>query len=159
MDSIEGVSHALRTSEYNDRNDQYFWILDALKLRKPVIEDYSRLNLVYTLLSKRKLTWFVNEGYVHGWDDPRFPTVRGMLRRGLEVEALRKFVTEQGFSKNTNLMEWDKIWNFNKKIIDPIVHRYSVVTEKEKVLFELESLYLYIKVLSKISLLIDKIIL
>jgi glutamyl-tRNA synthetase len=138
VDSIEGVSHALRTSEYNDRNDQYFWVLDALKLRKPAIEDYSRLNMVYTLLSKRKLTWFVNEGYVNGWDDPRFPTVRGMLRRGLEVEALRRFVVEQGFSKNTNLMEWDKIWNFNKKLIDPVVHRYTVVSKDEKVLFELE---------------------
>jgi glutamyl-tRNA synthetase len=61
-----------------------------------------------------------------------------MLRRGLEVEALRRFVTEQGFSKNTNLMEWDKLWNFNKKIIDPVVHRYTVVTEGDKVLFELE---------------------
>jgi glutamyl/glutaminyl-tRNA synthetase len=131
VDSVEGVTHTLRSSEFNDRNDQYFWILEALGLRKPHIEDYSRMNLVYTLMSKRKLTWFVDSGRVTGWDDPRFPTVRGMLRKGMEVEALRRLVVEQGFAKNTNLMGWDKLWNFNKKIIDPIAHRYSVVSNEK----------------------------
>eukprot|EP00475_Leptophrys_vorax_P015510 TRINITY_DN2183_c0_g1_i1.p1 TRINITY_DN2183_c0_g1~~TRINITY_DN2183_c0_g1_i1.p1 ORF type:complete len:747 (+),score=224.57 TRINITY_DN2183_c0_g1_i1:24-2243(+) len=137
VDSLEGVTHALRTSEYNDRNAQYYWIVDALGIRKPRIEDYSRLNMVYTLMSKRKLTWFVDSGRVTGWDDPRFPTVRGMVRRGLEVEALRAFVIEQGFSKNTNLMGWDKLWNTNKRIIDPVAHRFSVVSQ-DKVQFILE---------------------
>lgn len=64
-------------------------------IRKPIIYDYSRLNLQYTLLSKRKLTWFVQQGLVSGWDDPRFPTVRGILRRGLKVESLKEFIIAQ----------------------------------------------------------------
>lgn len=67
MDSIEGVTHCLRTMEYHDRDDQFYWFIDALGLRKPVIWEYSRLNMTNTVLSKRKLTWFVEEGLVDGW--------------------------------------------------------------------------------------------
>lgn len=67
MDSIEGVTHALRTTEYHDRDEQFYWIIEALGIRKPYIWEYSRLNLNNTVLSKRKLTWFVNEGLVDGW--------------------------------------------------------------------------------------------
>lgn len=80
VDSIEGVTHALRTNEYRDRNPQYQWMLDAVGLRKVDVWDFGRLAFVYTLLSKRKLKWFVENGYVSGWDDPRFPTVRGASR-------------------------------------------------------------------------------
>jgi len=69
---------------------------------------------------------------VDGWDDPRFPTVKGILRRGLCVEALTEFMLENGPSKNTNLMEWDKLWATNKKIIDPISPRYTAIT-KDKI--------------------------
>eukprot|EP00741_Cyanophora_paradoxa_P025388 tig00000378_g24507.t1 len=127
VDSVEGVTHAMRTSEYHDRNDQYYWFIDAMGLRKPHIWDYSRMNFVYTLLSKRKLQWFVDKGRVAGWDDPRFPTVQGIMRRGLLVEALREFILSQGASKALNLMEWDKLWTINKKMIDPIAPRYTAL--------------------------------
>ena len=116
MDSIEGVTHALRTTEYHDRDDQYFWFIDAMKLRRVYIWEYARLNLQNTVLSKRKLTWFVNEGLVDGWDDPRMPTVRGVLRRGMTVEGLKQFIVAQGGSRSVVMMEWDKIWSFNKKV-------------------------------------------
>ena len=95
MDSIEGVTHALRSSEYHDRNEQYYRVLEDMGLRKVHVWDFSHLNFVYTLLSKRKLQWFVDNEKVEGWDDPRFPTVQGTLRRGLTVEALKQFILSQ----------------------------------------------------------------
>jgi bifunctional glutamyl/prolyl-tRNA synthetase len=130
VDSIEGVTHALRTMEYHDRDEQYYWLLDAIGLRKPYIWEYSRLNLQHTVLSKRKLTWFVDEGLVDGWDDPRFPTVRGVMRRGMTVEGLRQFIIAQGSSKANVTMEWDKIWAFNRKVIDPIATRCTAVVKE-----------------------------
>nr|7WRS_A Chain A, Glutamyl-tRNA synthetase [Gallus gallus]7WRU_A Chain A, Glutamyl-tRNA synthetase [Gallus gallus] len=127
VDSIEGVTHALRTTEYHDRDEQFYWIIEALGIRKPYIWEYSRLNLNNTVLSKRKLMWFVNEGLVDGWDDPRFPTVRGVLRRGMTVEGLKQFIAAQGSSRSVVNMEWDKIWSFNKKVIDPVAPRYTAL--------------------------------
>uniref|UniRef100_A0A8C0GHP1 Bifunctional glutamate/proline--tRNA ligase n=1 Tax=Chelonoidis abingdonii TaxID=106734 RepID=A0A8C0GHP1_CHEAB len=133
VDSIEGVTHALRTTEYHDRDEQFYWIIEALGIRKPYIWEYSRLNLNNTVLSKRKLTWFVNEGLVDGWDDPRFPTVRGVLRRGMTVEGLKQFIAAQGSSRSVVNMEWDKIWSFNKKVIDPVAPRYTALLKDEVV--------------------------
>ncbi|GAA5827708.1 hypothetical protein JCM11251_001799 [Rhodosporidiobolus azoricus] len=130
VDSIEGVTHALRTNEYRDRNPQYFWMLDALGLRRVEVWDFGRLAFVYTLLSKRKLKWFVEEGHVGGWDDPRFPTVRGIRRRGMTIEAITQFMLLQGPSQAFLNLEWDVIWNLNKKVIDPVAPRF-VAVEKE----------------------------
>ena len=129
VDSIEGVTHAMRTVEYHDRNGGYWWVQKVLGLRKVEIYDYSRLNLVSTILSKRSLKWFVEEGIADGWEDPRFPTVQGIMRRGMVPAALRRFMMEQGPSKNTNLMEWDKIWAYNKEAIDPTTARYTAIVK------------------------------
>lgn len=88
LDSLEGVTIALRANEYRDRNAQYEWMQEALGLRAVPIWDFSRLNLVRTVLSKRKLTRIVEDGRVWGWDDPRMPTIRGILRRVEVVSAL-----------------------------------------------------------------------
>lgn len=128
VDSIEGVTHVLRTNEYADRIPQFFWVLGALGWPKLEIYEYSRLNLEHTCLSKRKLTWFVDTGRVEGWNDPRFPTLRGVLRKGIRVETLIEFMLEQGPSKRANLMEWEKLWAINKRIIDPICPRFSAVS-------------------------------
>lgn len=118
VDAIEGVTHALRTNEYRDRNPQYYWMINALGLKKVVIWDFryvsvglhlgkfdsklesSRLNFIYTLLSKRKLRWFVEKGLVRGWDDPRFPTVRGMFPAGMVYTPIQSGIyryTTTGF--------------------------------------------------------------
>ncbi|KAF9520611.1 hypothetical protein BS47DRAFT_1481361 [Hydnum rufescens UP504] len=133
VDHLEGVTHALRTNEYRDRNPQYQWMLTALGLPKIEVWDFSRINFIYTLLSKRKLHWFVDQGLVSGWDDPRFPTVRGIRRRGLTIEALRSFMLAQGPSQAQIMLEWDQIWAANKKVIDPIAPRFWAIVTDQRV--------------------------
>ena len=127
VDSHEGVTHALRTIEYRDRNALYDWVQKQLNLRPVIIYDFSKLNLLSTCLSKRKLRWFVENNHVDGWNDPRFPTIQGIMRRGMTSEALKQFMLEQGPSRNTVNMEWDKLWAENKKVLDPIVPRYTCI--------------------------------
>ncbi|KAK6460962.1 tRNA synthetases class I, catalytic domain-containing protein [Scheffersomyces coipomensis] len=138
VDSIEGVTHALRTNEYRDRNPQYEWILKALNLRHVHIWDFARVNFVRTLLSKRKLQWFVDKKYVGNWDDPRFPTVRGVRRRGMTVEGLRNFIIAQGPSRNIINLDWSVIWALNKKVIDPIAPRFTAVDAENAVVVNLD---------------------
>lgn len=127
VDHLEGITHTMRSIQFADRIPQYFWVLDALGFPRHEIYEYSRLNFEYTLMSKRKLQYFVDTGKVDGWNDPRLPTLRGVLRKGMCIEALIEFMLEQGPSKRSVLMQWDKLWAFNKKIIDPICPRYSAV--------------------------------
>ena len=133
IDSLEGVTHALRSSEFHDHNELYYWVPQVLGLRSPHIDDFSRLNFAYVLLGKRKLQWFVDNGVVRSWEDPRFPTVRGLLRRGLTIETMREFVRSQGSSKNLNLMSMDKLWAMNRRLIDPVVPRFTGMEDATKV--------------------------
>lgn len=138
VDSLEGVTHALRTTEYADRNEQYHWFLNALDIRRVNLWEFARINFIKTFLSKRKLTKVVESGKVSGWDDPRMPTVRGIIRRGLTVPALREFMLKQGPSRNIVTMDWTTIWTLNKKMLDPIVPRFNAVDKKDAVLATIE---------------------
>lgn len=133
IDALEGVTHALRTTEYKDRDAQYQWFIKTMNLRGVYNWDFARLNLVRTLLSKRKLTKFVDTGFVWGWDDPRMPTIRGIRRRGMTIPALREYILKQGPSRNIVNLDWTTFWATNKKHIDPIACRYTAVTKASAV--------------------------
>lgn len=137
VDSHEGVTHALRSTEYTDRNPQYQWFIDTLGLRQVHMWDFSRLNFIKTFLSKRKLAKLVDTGHVWGWDDPRMPTIRGVRRRGMTVAALRDFIIKQGPSRNIVSMDWTTFWASNKKEIDPVAPRHTALLQKDIVNTEL----------------------
>ena len=104
-DSIEGITHSICTLEFEDHRPLYDWLLDQLGIHHPQQIEFDRLNLTYTLLSKRKLLQLVREGHVRGWDDPRMPTLRGARRRGYSPEAFRNFCSRIGVSKTNGVIE------------------------------------------------------
>ena len=104
-DSIEGITHSICTLEFEDHRPLYDWYLQQLGIYRPQQIEFDRLNLTYTVLSKRKLLTLVQKGYVHGWDDPRMPTVSGMRRRGYTPEAITNFCRRVGVSKTNGSTE------------------------------------------------------
>ncbi len=104
-DSIEGITHSLCSLEYEDHRPLYEWFIRELGIFAPRQIEFARLNLSYTVLSKRKLLRLVKEGYVRGWDDPRMPTLRGLRRRGYTPQAIRTFIDRIGVSKTNSLVD------------------------------------------------------
>ncbi len=104
-DSIEGITHSLCTMEYEDHRPLYDWFLDQLGIHHPQQIEFARLNLSYTVMSKRKLLQLVNDKIVAGWDDPRMPTLSAMRRRGYTPEAIRDFCDRVGVGKTQNLID------------------------------------------------------
>ena len=104
-DSIEGITHSLCTLEFQDHRPLYDWFVDNLEIYHPQQIEFARLNLSYTLLSKRKLLKLVQEGYVNGWDDPRMPTISGLRRRGYTPEAIREFTDRVGVARNDSIAD------------------------------------------------------
>jgi glutaminyl-tRNA synthetase len=107
-DYIEGITHSLCTLEFEVHRPLYDWILESLELPRqlPRQIEFARLNIDYTVISKRKLLQLVNDGAVAGWDDPRMPTISGLRRRGITASAIRAFVTELGVTKYPSLTEF-----------------------------------------------------
>jgi glutaminyl-tRNA synthetase len=104
-DSMEGITHSLCSLEYENHRPLYEWFLEHLEVFKPRQIEFSRLNMSYTVLSKRKLRRLVEEGHVKGWDDPRMPTLRAMRRRGYTAEAVLDFITRVGVAKNDSIVD------------------------------------------------------
>ncbi len=104
-DSIERITHSICTLEFEDHRPLYDWYVEQLGIYHPQQIEFDRLNLTYTLLSKRKLLTLVKEGYVRGWDDPRMPTLSGIRRRGYTPEAIRNFCRNIGVSKTNGTTE------------------------------------------------------
>ena len=108
-DSIEGITHSLCTLEFEDHRPIYDWFLDELDVYHPQQIEFARLNLSFTVMSKRILKQLVEEKHVTGWDDPRMPTISGLKRRGYTPEAIRNFMDEVGVAKRNNVMEMTKL--------------------------------------------------
>jgi len=98
-DSIEGITHSICTLEFENHRPLYDWFLDELGIHHPQQIEFARLNLTYTMMSKRKLLQLVEEGHVNGWDDPRMPTISGLRRRGFTPESIRAFADRIGVAK------------------------------------------------------------
>ncbi len=105
-DSIERVTHSICTLEFENNRELYDWTLQTLGLYRPQQIEFARLNLTYTVLSKRKLIQLVTEGHVRGWDDPRMPTLCGVRRRGFPAEALRDFCARIGVAKADSMVDY-----------------------------------------------------
>ena len=132
-DSIDGVTHAFRTKEYELRNELYYTILDILKMRKPKVMEFSRLGFEGMPVSKRILRPLIEEGKVSGYDDPRLPTLEALKRRGIRPEAIRKFVLSLGFTKADTLAPFETLESFNRKIVDPESIRLHMVKNPESI--------------------------
>ena len=105
-DSIEGITHSICTLEFENHRPLYDWFLDALEIHHPQQIEFARLNLNYTVMSKRKLLQLVQEGHVSGWDDPRMPTICGLRRRGFSPEAIRQFCKVIGVNKFNSTIDF-----------------------------------------------------
>ena len=133
-DSIEGVTHSLCSLEFEDHRPIYDWYLDALGVYHPQQIEFARLNLSYTIMSKRLLKLLVDEDHVSGWDDPRMPTLSGLRRRGYTPEAIRTFMDEIGIAKRNNVMEMTKLESTLKGDLNKRCERRMAVLNPLKVI-------------------------
>ena len=132
-DSIEGVTHSLCTLEFEVHRPLYDWILETLNIYHPQQIEFARLNLTYTVMSKRKLLELVKEGLVNGWDDPRLPTLGGMRRRGYPAEAIRNFCTEIGVTKTESLTDVALLEHHVRDLLNESAPRRMAVLDPLKV--------------------------
>ncbi len=126
-DSIEGITHSLCTLEFEVHRPLYDWLIDALDLYHPQQIEFARLNLNYTIMSKRKLLQLVQEGVVNGWDDPRMPTISGMRRRGYTPESIRNFATGVGIAKRENIIDISRLEHSVRQHLNKITPRVMAV--------------------------------
>lgn len=126
-DSVDGVTHAFRSKEYELRKELYHAIQESLGLRKPYMDEFSRLSLRDMPVSKRLIRPLLERGHIAGYDDPRLPTLSGLRRRGITAEAIRKFVLSLGFTKSDTVAPFESLESFNRSVIDPYSVRLHVI--------------------------------
>lgn len=132
-DSIERITHSLCTLEFENNRPIYDWFLDELDLYHPQQIEFARLNLNYTVMSKRKLLQLVQEKYVSGWDDPRMPTICGLRRRGYTPESIRNFAEMIGVAKNESVVEFSQLEFAIRDHLNKIAQRVMVVLNPLKI--------------------------
>jgi glutaminyl-tRNA synthetase len=136
-DAIEGITHSICTLEFEDHRPLYDWLLDKLPVpSKPHQYEFARLNLTYTLLSKRVLTELVRGGHVAGWDDPRMPTIAGLKRRGVPPAAVRDFVKRIGVAKANSVVDVNMLEFSIREVLNRTALRRMAVLRPLKVVIE-----------------------
>jgi glutaminyl-tRNA synthetase len=136
-DALEGITHSLCTLEFEDHRPLYNWFLENLDVpAQPRQYEFGRLNLEYTVLSKRKLTELVAEGHVQGWDDPRMPTIAAIRRRGYPAEAVQDFCDRIGVTKSDGMVEMAMLENSVREALDATAPRAMAVLNPLKVVIE-----------------------
>ncbi len=135
-DSIEHITHSICTLEFEDHRPLYDWYVEQLGIYHPQQIEFDRLNLTYTLLSKRKLLTLVEEGRVSGWDDPRMPTLAGIRRRGYTPEAIRNFCNSIGVSKTNGTIELAMLEHFVREDLNKRVQRVMAVLRPLRVVID-----------------------
>lgn len=135
-DSIEGVTHSLCTLEFEDHRPLYDWFLDQLGIHHPQQIEFARLNLTYTVLSKRKLLQLVQQNYVTDWDDPRMPTLAGFRRRGYTPEAIRNFCERIGVAKRNSIVDLAMLEHSLREDLNKRAPRVMAVLRPLKVVLE-----------------------
>ncbi|KAG2491132.1 hypothetical protein HYH03_010575 [Edaphochlamys debaryana] len=133
VDSLEDITHSLCTLEFETRRASYYWLLEVLGLYKPVVWEYSRLNITHTVMSKRKLNKLVMGGYVHGWDDPRLLTLAGLRRRGVPPTAVNAFCRDIGITRNENIIALHRLEHHVRAELDATSPRALAVLRPLKV--------------------------
>ncbi len=132
-DAIENITHSICTLEFIPHRELYNWFIEKLEIYPSKQYEFARLNMTYTIMSKRKLLKLVNEGYVKGWDDPRMPTVSGMRRRGYTPESIRGFCDKIGIAKRENLIDIGLLEFCVREHLNKIALRRMVVFNPLKV--------------------------
>ncbi|TAE54014.1 MAG: glutamine--tRNA ligase/YqeY domain fusion protein, partial [Bacteroidetes bacterium] len=134
-DAVEGITHSICTLEFEVHRPLYDWFLDQLPPfdPRPRQIEFARLNLSYTVMSKRKLLQLVNEGMVNGWDDPRMPTLSGMRRRGYTPEAIRNFAERIGVARRENVIDFSLLEFSVREDLNKQAHRVMAVLDPLKV--------------------------
>ena len=135
-DSIETVTHSICTLEFQDHRPLYDWYIDALDIYHPRQYEFARLNLTYTMLSKRRLQLLVQEGHVSGWDDPRMPTISGLRRRGYTPEAMRSFCQRIGVAKTDSTVDMALLEHCLREDLNKRALRYMGVLHPIRVVIE-----------------------
>jgi len=132
-DSIENITHSICTLEFIPHRPIYDWCIEKLGIYPSKQYEFARLNMTYTVMSKRKLLQLVNEGHVSSWDDPRMPTISGMRRRGFTAESVREFCDKIGIAKRENLIDFSLLEFCVREHLNKIASRRMVVFEPLKV--------------------------
>ena len=135
-DSIENITHSICTLEFEDHRPLYDWFIDRLGIYHPQQIEFARLNLSYTVMSKRMLLELVEKGYVNGWDDPRMPTIGGMRRRGYSPESIRIFCKNIGVAKVNSMVDIELLEHYVRDDLNKHANRYMGVLNPLKVIIE-----------------------